>query len=94
MPQSSRQSPRSAEKVRARKQRREDRVQRIVAEFDNLPDGALVDVQVVAAMRSRSVASTWRDVANGYLPPPIKISPQATRWRVADLRKANPGGQK
>ena len=64
----------------------EKRLRRTLEQFDALPDTALVDVRVVGAVRGRSRASTWRDVQEGRLAQPIKLSPGCTRWRVGDLR--------
>lgn len=44
-----------------------------------LPDKA------VAVRYSISRASVWRLVKSGDLPPPIKLSPGCTRWRLSDL---------
>ncbi len=63
------------------------RVQRALSQFDFLPDDALVDVRVVSALRGRSRASTWRDVAQGRLAQPVRIA-HSTRWRVRDVRAA------
>jgi predicted DNA-binding transcriptional regulator AlpA len=67
------------------------RVQRALSQFDFLPDDALVDVRVVSALRGRSRASTWRDVAQGRLAHPVRIA-RSTRWRVGDVRAALKGG--
>lgn len=54
--------------------------------FDRLPDDALLNVQEVGALAGRSVPSVWRDRKAGYLPSPVKVGANATRWRVADVR--------
>jgi predicted DNA-binding transcriptional regulator AlpA len=61
------------------------RVQRTLEQFDLLPDDALIDVRAVSAVRGRSVASTWRDVAQGRLSRPVKVG-GSTRFRVGDVR--------
>jgi predicted DNA-binding transcriptional regulator AlpA len=61
------------------------RVQRTLEQFDSLPDDALIGIRVVSAVRDRSVASTWRDVAKGRLPRPVKVA-GSTRFRVGDVR--------
>jgi predicted DNA-binding transcriptional regulator AlpA len=63
------------------------RVQRTLEQFDSLPDDALIGVRVVSAVRDRSVASTWRDVAKGLLPRPVKVG-HSTHFRVGDVRAA------
>lgn len=63
------------------------RVQRTLEQFDALPDDAFIGVRVVSAVRDRSVASTWRDVAKGLLSRPVKVG-HSTRFRVGDVRAA------
>jgi hypothetical protein len=55
--------------------------------FDHLADSANVDVHVVALIRDRSIASTWRDAAKGLIPAPRKFG-SATKWNVGELRRA------
>ena len=66
------------------------RVDRTLGTFSFLPDAALIDIWAVCALRGRSKASTWRDVAAGRLPKPVKIG-GSTRWRVGDVRAALAG---
>jgi predicted DNA-binding transcriptional regulator AlpA len=63
-----------------------------VAAFDNLPDGALIDLPTLTALACRSKASVYRDVAAGRLPKPIRVGLQSVRWRVADVRAYLNGG--
>ena len=63
-----------------------------ISTFDDMPDSALVDVNEINALVGRSRASIWRDVAEGRLAPPIKIGPNASRWRVGDVRRFMEGG--
>jgi predicted DNA-binding transcriptional regulator AlpA len=65
-----------------------ERLRRTLVLFPALPDDALVDVRVVAKLLGRSVASVWRDSAQGRLARPIHIGIQSTRWKVADVRAA------
>lgn len=58
-----------------------------VSEIASLPDFALIDVRVVAALRSVSVNQTWRDARSGKIPAPIRLSSRATRWKLGDIRK-------
>jgi predicted DNA-binding transcriptional regulator AlpA len=58
--------------------------------FDTLPDSAHIDVQCLAALRGRSVASTWRDLRQGLVPPPKKFG-ASTRWNVGEVRRALAG---
>ncbi len=59
-----------------------------LAEFDHLPDSALIDVRVYAGLLSCSPNTIWRRAKAETLPSPIRISPQQTRWRVGDVRAA------
>jgi predicted DNA-binding transcriptional regulator AlpA len=55
--------------------------------FDELPESALVDIKVVAAVRGISIPTAWRHVRKGILPAPQKNG-GCTRWLVRDLRVA------
>lgn len=55
-----------------------------LAAFDLLPDSALIDVKVVSGVFGCSENTVWRR----YGSLAIKVSPQQTRWRVADVRQA------
>lgn len=56
----------------------------LLAEFDHLADSILIDVKVVAGVFGCSENTAWRR----YGALAIKVSPQQTRWRVGDVRKA------
>lgn len=58
-----------------------------LAHFDRLPDDAIVDVKVFAALRGRSVSSTWRDVRAGRIPDPVRVGPMSPRWSVGTIRR-------
>lgn len=61
---------------------------RELAEFDSLPDSALVDDRIVAGVFGCSRNTVWRrGKAGGIWPRPIKVSEQQTRFRVGDIRK-------
>ena len=49
---------------------------------------ALVTAQEVAALRRCSLATVWRDVKAGRLPPPIYLAPKRPRWRLRDVLPA------
>ena len=53
--------------------------------FESLPNNALVALPVVCAIRGRSPASIWRDVAAHRCPAPVSAGPRCTRWVKADL---------
>ena len=54
--------------------------------FDVLPETAFVDNKLVYVVCDRSPSSIQRDVKAGRLAPPIKIGPNAVRFRVGDVR--------
>lgn len=58
-----------------------------LANFDALPDSALIDVKTVAGVLGRSTSSIWRDARTGTLPAPIKSGPACTRWNVGAIRR-------
>jgi prophage regulatory protein len=41
----------------------------------------------IAARYGVSRTTIWRWVARGEFPPPIKLAPGTTRWRVADIEQ-------
>nr|WP_080410204.1 transcriptional regulator [Burkholderia ubonensis] len=53
--------------------------------FDNLPDAAQVDVNVVAALFGCKAPTIWLRVRRGELPAPRKFCAH-TRWNVGELR--------
>ena len=61
-------------------------LQRSVLHFDSLPDTALLSAKEICVLANRSLATIWREVGRERLPKPIKLSPNAARWRVADVR--------
>ena len=63
-----------------------------VANFEMLPDAALLSAAEIKYLSNRSLASIWRDVKQGRLPRPISIGPNASRWRAADVRHYLNGG--
>lgn len=56
-----------------------------IANFDNLPDSALVDQKAVQALVGCGATSVWRWVKNGTLPTPLRLG-RSVRWRVGDLK--------
>ena len=69
----------------------DERLVRKLEQFPHLPDDAFVGIKVVCAVRDRSPSSTQRDVKAGRLAPPVKIGPNAVRWRVGDVRRSLEG---
>ena len=45
----------------------------------------LLTAREAAAFRRQGVSTFWRDVKEGRVPAPIRISPKAPRWRLSDL---------
>ena len=64
----------------------EKRLAKNVAMFQYLPDEGLVAPKVVCIVRGRSPSSNQRDVKAGRLAPPIRIGPNAVRFRAGDVR--------
>ncbi len=65
----------------------DERLTKKLEQFDALPDTAFVDNKLVCALCDRSPSSVQRDVKAGRLAPPIKIGPNAVRFRVGDVRR-------
>ena len=61
-------------------------IQNRVANFETLPDSALLTVKEIRYLSGRSLASIWRDVKQSRLPRPVALGPNASRWRAADVR--------
>ena len=59
-----------------------------LAEFDKLPDSALIDVRSYALLLGCSENTIWRRAREKRIPAPIRVSTQQTRWRVGDVRRA------
>lgn len=59
----------------------------LVANFDDLPDTAMVDVKTVASLLNRGKSTIWRDVQAGAFPAPVKLGPACTRWNVGAIRR-------
>jgi predicted DNA-binding transcriptional regulator AlpA len=45
----------------------------------------LLTAREAAAFRRQGLSTFWRDVQEGRVPAPIRISPKAPRWRLSDL---------
>lgn len=69
--------------------RKATKLAEILALWNSLPDEARVPLYVVCAIRGRSPASIWRDVAAKRCPAPVSAGPRCTRWRVGDLKAAS-----
>ena len=62
--------------------------------FKSLPDEALVDLNTVSTLASRSRSSIYRDIRNGHLGKPLRIGKTSSRWRVGDVRAYLTGNSK
>lgn len=58
-----------------------------IANFNNLPDAALISAKELMALSGRSRTSLWRDVSRGSLSKPKKIGPRSVRWQALDVRQ-------
>ena len=56
--------------------------------FDQLPNSANVRLPVVMALYGISPATVWRNVKNGNIPKPQKLTVRTTAWNVGELRAA------
>ena len=57
-----------------------------VAQFDNLPDSAMVDDKTIAVVLDCHRNTIWRRAKTGEFPKPIKTGPRSTRWKVRAIR--------
>lgn len=56
--------------------------------FDELPDSALVDITVVAAVQGVAESTAWlRAKKDPDHPQPIRVSTRCTRFRAGGLRR-------
>lgn len=56
--------------------------------FDQLPSSANVRLPIVMALYGISPATVWRNVKNGNIPKPYKLTTRTTVWNVGELRVA------
>lgn len=54
-------------------------------QYLTMNNGDMLSVKEVSRTLNVSRATVWRWVAEGHLNPPIKIGPNTTRWRAADI---------
>jgi predicted DNA-binding transcriptional regulator AlpA len=54
--------------------------------FDSMPDSAYIRLPVIKALYGLSTATIWRNVKNGFIPKPIKLSERCTAWNVGAIR--------
>ena len=60
----------------------------ILRDFDQLPSSGFVRLPVVVSLFGVSPATVWRNVKNGNIPKPRKLTSRTTAWNVGELRKA------
>lgn len=54
--------------------------------FEQLPDTALIRLDVVLAVFPVSRSTWWSGCASGRYPKPVKLGERTTAWRVGDIR--------
>lgn len=59
-----------------------------VANFDNLPNSAQIDLPCLKAITSKSRATIYRWIDQGILPKPRKIGTSRNLWTVGEIRQA------
>ena len=59
-----------------------------LANFDALPNSAYIRLPVVMALYGISSSTVWRNVKNGSIPSPSKLSERCTAWNVGQVRVA------
>ncbi len=64
-----------------------ERAEKLLPQFDELPNSAYVSLEVVARLFGISNPTVWRWVKSGHLPNPVKLGPNSTRWAVGALRE-------
>ena len=70
-----------------RKAARERRTSEALANFDTLPDDAILRVYPTARICGCGPATIWRKSRLRTFPAPVKLSAKITGWRVGDLRR-------
>lgn len=48
----------------------------------------LLTAREAAAYRRQGLSTFWRDVRNGTVPQPLRVTPKAPRWRLSWLTVA------
>ena len=56
--------------------------------FDSLPDSANVRIPTVMRLYGVSAATVWRNIKNGNIPHPRKLTTRTTVFNVGELRAA------
>jgi predicted DNA-binding transcriptional regulator AlpA len=57
-----------------------------LANFDKLPNSAYIRLPVLKGLYGISSASCWRNVKNGSIPKPCKLTERTTAWNVGLIR--------
>lgn len=60
----------------------------VLQQFDLLPDIANVRLPIVMALWGVSSATVWRNIKNGNIPKPRKLTSRTTVFNVGELRAA------
>lgn len=59
----------------------------IAVNIDNLPDDALVAKDIRRAVTGLGDSQTYALIQQGRFPPPLKLGPRCSRWRMGSLRR-------
>lgn len=59
-----------------------------LSDFDSLPNTANVRLPVVMGLYGVSSATVWRNIKNGNIPRPRKLTSRTTVFNVGELRAA------
>lgn len=59
-----------------------------LSDFDSLPNTANVRLPVVMGLYGVSAATVWRNIKNGNIPKPRKLTSRTTVFNVGELREA------
>jgi predicted DNA-binding transcriptional regulator AlpA len=73
---------------------RQSKRDRILEQFDNLPDSALIRQPIVEALFSISSTTVWRWVNQKRLPMPKRHGARHIAWNVGEIRQALKGESK
>jgi predicted DNA-binding transcriptional regulator AlpA len=64
-----------------------------LAGFDDLPNSANVRLPVVMGLYGVSAATVWRNVKQGFIPKPHKLTARTTVWNVGELKRSLSRGE-
>ena len=59
----------------------------VLQNFEFLPKNSYIRLPILMVLYGLSKSTILREIKKGNLPPPIKLSPRTTAWKVDDIRK-------